>query len=228
MSSSMIIPPFQSVSLSTNNFRWLHSSAWTDLDISFFSEHRCFRPEQLFRPLSNSSDSRKLPVFFSEKWTLSRFRNLDAPLCWAEYQFYSGKFLKSYLFYDFTVVENKEFVEETLSLLISSIFIIYKPDILYLMPPAPAGEAPIDLFKGWGERKEVFSSKGLDWISSQHDTIGKFDYLHLTPTLWWTTEHGIRDKKTLAYLSLRHNYREQKIRPTPRKKGLFTRLFKKS
>lgn len=114
---------------------------------------------------------------------------------------------------------------EVLSLMMSGLMILTKCDVLKMIAGTSVAAAELAAF-GWGDAQTTWSPRAeFAMLADPEGPIGlSLPVVSVDPHAWWDTEHGARDKQTLAYLEKRMDLADRKLSVRPPRKPLLAQL----
>lgn len=197
---------FQAVSVSTKDFRWLHSEVWDRHLTEYFAANLPQLPLLIFAaPPFTRPHQNRLKIL--GRWILLK-TNSDAPVSWVEAQIITGSFLEIWLFVGPRIgagwAEDGAHITE-LGLLISAIFISAKPDVINFTFTGANDRAkcPAILGPESGELRQILTPLHRGFAMALTPDGSPTRYIEtkkFSRNEWENTQFWKSNKETLAYL----------------------------
>ena len=133
MTDKSIITLFDTVTLLTKNYHWIHSTNWNDSLLFYFKDRRSNLTEKIFHPPIFSSN-RKAGTCLVSRWILQDTSS-NEPRGWAEFQIFRNGISKGFLLLS---LEDKRAISDEMAdaliYLVSAIFVVSSIDIIMIGP----------------------------------------------------------------------------------------------
>ncbi len=219
MNAYSIIPPLAANSFSTSECRWLHSEAWNDRHFEYFTQN--YQPEigNIAKPYPFNHGRKSQPPQVEGRWILE---DLDQNLKgWIEVWGSYGTFRKAQI-----LVSNHQdgWVQaqsNQLAFILSAVLLSSKADLVELIM---SSQRQIESLNDWGEFKNIWSIDEGDLTRVDGNPMLKTRVLQITPSKWWQSSIGRRQKTALSYLTKRIEMEERRNTYRPRL-SILDRIF---
>lgn len=229
--NNFIVPRLATSSLTTAEFRWLHTEAWDDRQKTAFAALRqSDRPLNLYAGVPYESGRRRPAPELTGRWLLEW--PAGEPRAVVEAQGFLKAFRTVHVVvtrYDDAGGWNPKTLP-ALSLMLSGLMLLTHADLFIVIPIEEQAAGAIS-FAGWGSRKSVWSPvlpQVWDAALLQGALAMPADVVAIDPHEWWLQDHGVADRRTLSYLEKRLDSEaraeKSRMQGRQRSRGFFGRL----
>lgn len=227
---------FPPVSVSTKDFRWLHSEGWDGGPLTkYFAANHTRLPLLIFTaPSYVRSRAPELQVL--GRWILTK-TNSEEPLAWIEAQVITKSFVEVWFFIGCRTDEKWDLLDlhqQQLSLLISSVLISSKADMIYFTFVQEADRQGLlkAMSEEWGELLSVLSPvRGSLGCVLNPEPLRTISIRKCSRAEWQSTSLWKRDRETLSYLVKKLDpdaaYTKNETPVSGRKGARFLKMMKK-
>ena len=208
MPYTSIIALFDSITLMTKHYHWIHSSRWNNPQLSFFIEHRRQLAGQIFHPPNNPS-SHNPTSYLAGRWILFS-TVLESPIGWAEIQIFNKGISKGFLILDIIKIDylTNEAID-AIVYMISAIFHVSAVDVIYIGPVENSILADFFVINFPDSKKTLKSFLTLEesWIQSYDPAESQLaqssNFVSLAATSWRKSPVTAQRVKQLTHLNLK-------------------------
>lgn len=187
----------EATTLSSNYYRWLASSAWTNEEIIFFSKQLEHEARGVFRGPPFFKKPQTPHLHIGGRWTLNRANAEMELLGWAELQQIDSHFNRGLLL---TRIEPEVLADEALALCLGACLILGEFDQLRLVCAASLSDEVLS----WGEKKTLHTpTVDPAFRKEGKPNLTSIDVIDIVPREWWLTKLGEKTQRELNYLRLR-------------------------
>ena len=220
------------LTVSSSKFRWLDQGAWDNLFFQYFAANRPQVPLLIFRAPPFEAARRKGNSAIG-RWILSTVPKHEI-LGWAEVQLRVGNFSSiqltvgaargRHLLSSDPANPETGLILESISLLISGLFIALKPDTVSVAFSDQQDRSCFESLIGpeWGTRQQCLTTRPFGW-RFQGPALISVEVIQTSPQAWQQSSMWARDSKELAWLTKRMTA----MVPPPRVRASFLERFTK-
>ena len=216
------------VSLSTEHVQWIIEGDWELKNRLAFEQTRYFLPCNLFRASDTVANFGPPGKDFPSRarWLLYKKDGVSTqedPVAWAEAHMKE----QSFAIYEMMIGQHPNSqippTLEELSLLISSVFLAKRPDLIFLYTNTPAVQS---LFQFIPKERvyDVWSPHNSPFSANAVGTGSYYQKLLISSSTWFEQSFAQADRTTLSYLDTRYLRKRMQQEKAPRK-GLIDRLL---
>jgi hypothetical protein len=233
MPSKLSISSFDTITLSTQEFRWLNQNHWSNNEKeAFLKQYKTFNSNLYRQPvkLAPNESLRQNAIKSSlNRWAFSLLSDdKNKPLGFCELQIFHNCYTTGFVFISFQREAETANLQEALALIISATFLINQCDVIDLCC-LPSSAFTLEMVNpNWGDLRSIHSpAKPINIISNEGD-IKEVKLITIKRSSWWKHEDAKSARKKLAYVENRLNHEAQmaQLKRSPQKRrGILSRLF---
>jgi len=229
------ITPFALQSITTDQFRWLHTEAWEDKHYEFFIEKRAKYSFSHFRDdLKQSENQRQPRPMPAQRWILNHQAEPSRPLGWVEATKITGTYQRGFVLFHLNLTNQDDGWQcAALVHFASALFIAGKLDVLTIQAVEKDLEDKFsNLYPSWDWNHDVLNvqKKTSQWMASKAGPIIRGRTARYDAPSWWERADAQAEKRKLSYLERRVTRIEQpslkeKLSERRKKGGLLSLFF---
>lgn len=221
-------PDFEDFTMTSENFRWLHSCRWEAPHSEAFVRLRTRIPHSLAKAPNLVKSKTFYSPLTSAQWILVDEK--EEPLAWAELQTFPSKHDNYGILLWGLDKDLKAFSEEHLTRLVSFCFVVGKFDHMKIAAIEKEGQSVIaSIGAKAGELRRTMAFKPNAWHPSLSEAVVEMQSLEVAREEWEASSASDRADKTLEMVSARiarFEKAQAMMAPKRKRRSLLARLFR--